>query len=153
MTVRPYRPEDLAAVLGLFQRSVREVASRDYTPEQISAWAPDSPDVAQWSKHLSNQSVFVCEDQNQIAGFASVDRDGHLDLLYVHPDVQRQGVASVLCAHIIQWATAHNLDRLFTDASVTARPFFESRGFNVVSSQIVQAHGVSMPNFRMVLAL
>jgi putative acetyltransferase len=153
MTVRPYRPEDFAAVLRLFQRSVRELASRDYTPEQISAWAPDSPDVAQWSKRLSNQSVFVCEDQNQIAGFASVDRDGHLDLLYVHPDVQRQGVASVLCAHIIQWATAHNLDRLFTEASVTARPFFESRGFNVVSSQIVQAHGVDLANFRMVLAL
>lgn len=151
--VRPYRLEDLAAVLTLFQRSVHEVASRDYTPEQISAWAPDSPDVVRWSTRLSNQSVFVCEDQHQITGFASVDSDGHLDLLYVHPDVQRQGVASVLCAHIVQWATANNLERLFTEASVTARPFFESRGFSVVGSQLVQARGVSMPRFRMVLAL
>lgn len=153
MTVRPYRLDDFAAVLRLFQRSVHEVASRDYTPEQISAWAPDSPDVARWSKRLSDQSVFVCEDQDQIAGFASVDSDGHLDLLYVHPDVQRQGVASVLCAHIVQWATAHNLERLYTEASVTARPFFESRGFSVVGSEVIQAGGVSMLRFRMALAL
>src|SRR5258707_15831149 len=104
MTVRPYRPEEFAAVLALFQRSVHEVASRDYTREQISAWAPDSPDVKRWSARLSDQTVFVCEHQDHIAGFASVDPDGRLDLLYVHPDVQRQGVASVLCANVVQWA-------------------------------------------------
>ena len=153
MIVRRYSPEDLPAVLSLFERSVREIASRDYAPEQVTAWAPDLPDVDAWSQRLSSQTVFVCENQGRIAGFASVESNGHLDLLYVHPEAQRRGVASVLWARILEWATSRKLSNVFTEASVTARPFFERCGFDVVCSQIVQARGVSMPNFRMERAL
>ena len=153
MMVRSYSTEDLPAVLALFERSVREIASHDYVPEQVAAWAPELPDVNGWSKRLSSQMVFVCEDQGRIAGFASVEGDGHLDLLYVHPEAQRRGVASMLWAHILEWAIARKLNSVFTEASVTARPFFECFGFHVVCSQIVQVRGVSMPNFRMERAL
>jgi putative acetyltransferase len=153
MMVRRYSPKDLPAMLALFGRSVRELASRDYAPEQLAAWAPELPDVDGWSKRLSNQMVFVCENQGEIAGFVSVESDGHLDLLYVHPEAQRRGVASVLWGRILEWATASKLTNVSTEASITARPFFEHCGFRVVRSQTVQARGVSMSNFRMERAL
>jgi putative acetyltransferase len=153
MMVRRYNPEDLPAMLALFGRSVREIACHDYAPEQVAAWAPELPDIDGWSKRLSNQMVFVCENQGQIAGFASVESDGHLGLLYVHPEAQRRGVASVLRARILEWAMARKLTNVFTEASITARPFFERCGFRVVRSQTVQAHGVSMANLRMERAL
>jgi putative acetyltransferase len=39
------------------------------------------------------------------------------------------------------------LKRVFTEASITARPFFERRGFRVVREQIVMVRGVGMKNF------
>ena len=153
MVVRQYRSADLPAIVTLFGRSVREVASRDYTLEQTTAWAPESPDVEGWAKRLSNQSVFVCEHRRKIVGFTSVEDDGHLDLLYVHPDAQRRGVATALWARVLEWANARSLANVFTEASVTAKPFFEHCGFRVVASQIVQVRGVDTPDFRMEHAL
>lgn len=37
--IRPYAPDDLDATLDVFAASVRRIAARDYTPEQIAAWA------------------------------------------------------------------------------------------------------------------
>jgi len=153
MMVRPYKPQELGAVLALFHRSVHEIAARDYAPEQVSAWAPESPDIQAWSQRLASHAVFVCENQQQIAGFAGVEANGHLDLLYVHPTAQRRGVARALCAQIVEWCTARKLDCVFTEASVTAKPFFEGCGFRVVEAQQVQVRGVTMPNFRMWRAL
>ena len=39
-TIRPYRRDDLDAVLRLFGETVRLINSRDYDPGQIEAWAP-----------------------------------------------------------------------------------------------------------------
>lgn len=74
--VREYRPDDLEAVVILFQRSVREIASRDYSPAQISAWAPETLDVEAWARCLGTGGVFVYERNGQIAGFARVDDTG-----------------------------------------------------------------------------
>jgi putative acetyltransferase len=137
--VREYRPDDLEAVVILFQRSVREVASRDYLPAQISAWA----------RRLGMGGVFVYEQNDQIAGFARVDDTGCVDLLYVHPEVQRQGVARALFDRVISWAVSRGIRHLWSEVSITARPFFESIGFRVVRQQVVERRGVSLQNFRM----
>ena len=39
--------------------------------------------------------------------------------------------------------------RLFTEASITARPFFEAEGFVVLSQQVVLARGAEFVNYRM----
>ena len=41
------------------------------------------------------------------------------------------------------------IGRIFTEASVTARPFFERRGFRVVSERRVWRQGVELTNFAM----
>lgn len=65
--VREYRPSDLEVVVSLFQRSVREVASRDYSPTQVSAWAPELPDREAWARRLETGGVFVYERNDEIA--------------------------------------------------------------------------------------
>jgi putative acetyltransferase len=147
--VREYRSSDLEAVVALFQRSVREVASRDYSPVQLSAWAPATADLRAWSKRLADGGVFVCTRNDHIAGFARIDAEGCVDLLYVHPSCQRQGVARELVEQLVSWAASRGLRRLQAEVSVTARPFFERMGFRVVRPQVVERRGVKFDNFVM----
>jgi putative acetyltransferase len=147
--VREYKAGDLNAVVALFGRSVREIASHDYTPTQISVWAPQAPDSSAWADRLSKGTVFVYEVDHQILGFARVEESGHLDLLYVHPEFQRQGIARALFEQVLTWASRQGIPRITSDVSITARPFFEHYGFHVVKPQVVERHGVSFDNFQM----
>lgn len=149
MVIRRYRPRDLDELVVLFRRSVRELASRDYTDQQIAAWAPETTELPDWTRRLASGLVVVCEIGAQIAGFARLEENGHLDLLYVHPEFERRGVASRLCEHLEQWAIRNAPGHMFTEASITARPFLERRGFKVTREQTVLSRGVPMSNFCM----
>ena len=67
----------------------------------------------------------------------------------VHPDFQRRGIARALLQHIEESARALDLRRLYTEASITARPAFEAVGFRVILPQTVTVRGESMTNYRM----
>lgn len=43
----------------------------------------------------------------------------------------------------------HNSKRVFAEVSITAKPFFEAKGFKVVKQQIVDIKGVKLTNFIM----
>jgi putative acetyltransferase len=147
--IRPYSRADLELVVALFGRSVREIASRDYDVQQISAWAPEKPDLEAWAARLAAGVVLVAEDQGELAGVIKVDEDGHIDLLYVHPRYQRRGIASSLLREVRRIATVREWPRLFCEASITARPFFERRGFRVLAAHSTERGGVFLANYRM----
>jgi putative acetyltransferase len=98
---------------------------------------------------LETGGVFVYERSDQVAGFARVDDTGCVDLLYVHPEVQRQGIARALFDRVISWALTRGIRHLRSEVSITARPFFESIGFRVFRKQVVERRGVSLQNFWM----
>lgn len=145
--IRHYEMCDLDNVIELFQRSVREVASRDYSPAQVSAWS--TVDRNAWKTHRLSRPTWVAVDGENIAGFTDLEADGHLDMMFVHPDYQGFGVASLLLERVEAAAIQQGLIRIFTEASRTARPFFERRGFVVDAEQVVQKRGERMINYRM----
>lgn len=149
ITIRPYRAADLEPLLTLFARSVREVASRDYNPAQIEAWARPSPDREAWAARLGGKPTLVAERDGVIAGFSDLEPDGHIDMMFVHPEHQGVGVASALLTQIEAMARNQGIDRLFTEASITARPFFERRGFRVVTAQHIERRGQTFRNYKM----
>jgi putative acetyltransferase len=147
--VREYDPNDLPAVVALFERSVHQIACRDYTPAQLAAWAPERPDLDAWARRLSTGGVFVSEREDRLAGFARIDESGELDLLYVDPLLERQGVAAELFDSVAAWSRRNGIVQLTANVSITARPFFERMGFRVLQSQVVEREGVRLENFRM----
>jgi putative acetyltransferase len=148
ITIRPYAATDAAGLTSLFCASVRHIASRDYTASQIRAWAPDT-DERQFGKKCVSKSTWVAEMEGRLAGFSDLEPDGHIDMLYVHPDFQRRGVAHALLEHVENVARKAGLRRLYTEASITARPVFEVMGFRIVAPQIVTVRGESMMNYQM----
>ena len=141
MILRADRGPDLPAILSLFRDTVHTVCARDYTRPQLDAWAPAEPDAAAWDASLRAHRTLVAEENGSILGFADLAEDGYLDRLYVHRDWQGRGVASARCAALAGGRRPH--------ASITARPFFERRGWHVVREQRVERRGVALTNFVM----
>jgi putative acetyltransferase len=153
VSVRPYRPADAEVLLELFRASVRRVAIRDYTEDQVKAWASDDIDRAGWAERRGNRPTWVAEIDGAVAGFSDLKPDGLLDMMFVHPDHQGRGVARALLRQVEAAARAQGLARLFTDASITARPFFERHGFRMLTPQTVELRGQRFVNYRMEKAL
>ena len=151
--IRPYNEADLDVLIDLFVGSVRQVASRDYSPAQIEAWAPVAVNREHWATRLGSRPTYVAEARGQIVGFSDLEPDGHIDMLFVHADHQGKGVARALLDHILARAHEQGIDRLFTEASITARQFFERSGFEVIKSQDVELRGQTFRNYRMVKSL
>ncbi|GKS63806.1 acetyltransferase [Nitrospira sp.] len=140
------------AVVALFGRSVRQIAGRDYDDRQIAVWAPEYPDMDAWADRLGSGTVLVAEVRESMAGFARLDKEGNIDLLYVDSTYERCGVATRLINGLTRVARGRGLRRLYADVSVTARPFFEAQGIEVLESQSVERRGVVLRNYRMVRA-
>jgi putative acetyltransferase len=149
ISIRNYHPDDLAALIDLFRRSVRMLACRDYSARQILAWAPDDIDPEAFAMRRASKSTWVAKIDGQIAGFSDLDQDGHIDMLFVEPQDQRKGVAHALLAHIETIAIRLQLDRIYAEASITARRTFERRGFEIVATQSVIVRGEAFINHRM----
>ena len=145
MTIREYRSSDLREIVELFYDTVHTVNATDYTPEQLNAWADGRVDLAEWGRSLFERITLVAEDGGRIAGFGDIDPSGYLDRLYVHKDCQRQGVATALCDAL---EGAVNAERIVTHASITAKPFFEKRGYQVAWEQQELRHGTALTNYR-----
>lgn len=140
--LRPYRSEDCPVLAELFYQTVHGVCHRDYAPDQLDAWADGQVDLAAWDISFQAHTTLVAEWDGVIAGFADLRQDGYLDRLYVHRDYQGRGIATALL-DALPGAT-------LTHASLTARPFLERRGWQVVWEQQVERHGVKLTNFVMV---
>ena len=145
MDLRLCTQADLPAVLNLFRTSVHTLCRADYTPAQLSAWAPADTDEAPWARRLQCQTFLLAEEDGDLMGFASLEGD-YLDLLYVQPRHARRGVGTVLCDALERQCTGQ---RITVHASLTARPFFARRGYRTVEPHEVQRRGKTLTNYLM----
>lgn len=146
MVIRKYRSSDCGYLAELFYQTVHAVNAKDYTQEQLDVWASGHVDLGKWDKSFLEHSTVVAVQNDVIAGFGDMDGSGYLDRLYVHKDYQNQGIATAICDELEQSVDA---EKITTHASITAKPFFERRGYKVVREQQVVRDGISLTNFVM----
>ena len=146
MLLRSYRSADCEEIAKLFYDTVHEINIRDYTAEQVNAWADGNIDLAAWDKSFLEHYTVVAEESGIIVGFGDITECGYLDRLYVHKDYQRKGTATAICDALESYP---DTDELTVHASITAKPFFISRGYSVVKEQEVVRRGVALTNFVM----
>ncbi len=148
--IRRFRAGDEGALRKLFFETIRYVNRRDYSDEQVRAWASDDYEAEHWSSRIRNLNPFVCEIDGEIAGYADLQPSGLIDHFFVSRHYQRQGVGSALFQQIEEEAKLLEVEELHSNVSITARPFFEKFGFDVVAQQEIEINGVALDNFRMV---
>ena len=149
MDIQTYSVERAKEIADVFHQSVHAVDPSVYSPEQKEAWAPSPINYERWAERLTEKKPFIAVIENRVAGFIELDADGHIDCTYTHPDFQGKGVAATLYEHLLEEAKSRNINRLYVEASLIAKPFFEHRGFYVVKKNEVERNGVSLVNFSM----
>lgn len=149
MQIRRFRMGDEPALFGVFFSAIHEIASRDYTQEQINAWAPADLDGALWDQHMRDLNPFVVQLHDEIVGYADVQPNGYIDHFFVSGFHPRQGIGRLLMERIHQEAASLGLRELTSNVSRTAQPFFAHHGFEVVAQQTPIRRGVAIPNASM----
>ncbi|POS07735.1 GNAT family N-acetyltransferase [Burkholderia gladioli] len=156
MRIRRAAPGEAPALLAIFQSSVRGLASRDYTPAQIDAWAPLAADAAwceAWRRRVGANQPWAVEIEARLVAYADLQPSGYLDHFYVVADAAGQGIGAALMRHLLGIAREQGIDCVVADVSLRARAFFERFGFAVEREQCVSVRGVSLRNARMRLAV
>ncbi|MDO5422993.1 MAG: GNAT family N-acetyltransferase [Eubacteriales bacterium] len=147
--LRPYLPTDCSNLHSLYQGTIKTIASRDYTPAQITAWLNTPFDESAWNQRFLESRTLVAEKLGEIIGFANMEPNGYLDCLYVHRDFQREGIAGNLVKFLENGIQGEAVETFTVYASITAKPFFESRGYRVVRENFVERDGVVLKNYLM----
>lgn len=153
MKIRRAEPEETDQIRTLFFDTVTNINCKDYDDEQISVWASAFNDIKKWSSKIQEQYFIVAEDENKITGFGSITSDGYLDYMYVHKDHQGQGIATGLLNNLEQNAFEHDVKEIRAEVSITARPFFRSKGFEISRTFITRIGKVEFEDCEMTKVL
>lgn len=152
--IREIKESDITTCIDLFKSTVHIINAKDYTEDQLHAWAPEDVDFNKWKVGLLSSCTYVAELKNgKIVGFGDITKQGYLDHLFVHKDFQGKGIAKILLKELENKAIDVGCYELTTHASITAKPFFISQGYKVLKKQTVAIRGQILENFIMIKSL
>ena len=146
MQLREYITSDCEQLAKLFFQTVHSVNAKDYTKEQLDVWATGNIDLNEWDKSFQEHHTVIATDNDKIVGFGDIDSSGYLDRLFIHKNHQNEGIATAICDEL---ESSVNGKKVITHSSITAKPFFEKRGYKVKKEQTVVRKGISLTNFIM----
>ena len=149
MEIRLFCPQDAEQIAQLFHETVREINIRNYSTNQVKAWAPDNLYFRNWLEVCANRFTYVADENGVILGFGELEPDGHIDCFYCHKNYQGRGIGRQIYQAIEAKARELGLPRLYAEASITAKPFFQRLGFSVVKEQQVSRRGEIFINYVM----
>ena len=149
--LRKYNSEDCAEIMQLFYDTIHAINAADYNESQLDAWAPKDSDrlPSYWDNRFLQDYAVVAEKDSSIVGIGTLKIPAYFDLLYVHKDFQRIGIATLIADRIESFFRSNGISVITTDASVTAKPFFENRGYTVLKEQSVEMRGQFLTNYKM----
>lgn len=148
--IRAALQSDAVELKKLFQNTVLAINRRDYSQAEVEDWASCGDDLSNIEDMIKTHYFIVAiNQQSEIVGFSSITPQGYLHSMFVHKDFQGEGIATMLLNEIEQYAITNGIMRITSEVSLTARPFFEKKGYIVEEEQKRKANQLSLTNFWM----
>ncbi len=148
--IRAALQSDAVELKNLFQNTVLAINRRDYSQAEVEDWASCGDDLSNIENMIKTHYFIVAvNQQSEIVGFSSITSQGYLHSMFVHKDFQGEGIATMLLNEIEQYAITAGIMRITSEVSLTARPFFEKKGYIVEEEQKRKANQLSLTNFWM----
>ena len=152
-SLRPFLPADTMVLRDLFAQSIEELTVDDYDEDQRLAWAASAEDAEAFQARLGAMLTLVVQVDGEYLGFGSLKDNNTIDMLYVHPDFAGEGVGSAIADALEKIAGARGAETVTVDASDTAMPFFEGRGYTAVQRNSVPRDDQWLSNTTMIKPL
>jgi putative acetyltransferase len=149
MNFRKATASDLNEIQQLYIETIQSVCKNDYDTAQIEAWISGVKNTERWTTVIETQFVLLAIIRDQIAGFGTLKEGNYIDFFYIHKDFQRQGIANKIFTELELEAKKNHSKIITSDVSVTAKPFFEKKGFVVKMEQKNMVKGVEIINYKM----
>ena len=147
--LRPFLIEDTPLLAEIFRASIEELTADDYSESQQQAWASSVDDEEEFARRLEGQLTVIATMSGSPVGFAALQNNETIDLLYVHPAATGQGVGAMLVDALEKLAAVRGAKRLTIEASDSAQDFFRKRGFVPWRRNTVQRGGEWLSNTTM----
>ena len=154
ITIRTATPADTGAVDALLQRSYPRLLKADYAPSVLVAAIPDISRAQ--PALMASGTYYLAMEEGAVLGAggftASVQRRGWGNVRHVVTDDRhlRRGIGRALMTHSFARARLAGLEALECWATLTAVPFYEALGFEMVEPMVVQLKGaIDFPAVRM----
>lgn len=153
-TIRAAQQSDAVELKELYQSTVLTINRRNYSQAEVEDWASCGDDLSKFEGMIETHYFIVAVNQQlKIVGFSSITPQGYLHSMFVHKDFQGVGIATILLNEIERYAIAAGIMRITSEVSLTARPFFEKKGYIVEEEQKRKANRLCLTNFWMAKGL
>ena len=149
MHIRPYQHGEEARLRAIFHSAVHGLASRDYTAEQLCAWAPEEYDEGLWTQRMRVNQSWVAEVDGELAAFSDLQPSGYIDMFFVAAPYAGRGIGGALLQHIFSLAAQRRIAVLRSDVSLTAESLFTRHGFSIETRNQVAVRGELLANATM----
>lgn len=147
--INQYREDLYHEIADLFYLCVHSIDKKIYSQSKLNAWAPYPVDYDKWQQRSLKQKPFLAFVDKTLVGFIELEYDGYINCFYVHPDFQRRGIGNALLQFIMEEAKNKRLERIYVDASLVAKDFFQEKGFLLIRENCVLKGNESLSNFTM----
>lgn len=153
ITFKIAKHSNLEEITSLFKYTITTINAKDYSPQEIIAWSKGADVTENWINRIDTHFFTLGYIESKLVGMASITDEAYLDIMYVHPDHQGMGIASHLLNKMIYRAKSLGHSQITSDVSITAKPFFLYKGFEVVQPQLVLCRGVVLRNYNVAYRL
>jgi predicted acetyltransferase len=143
--VRPARLGDAEAACDVVRRSIHELCVEDHGNDEgkLAAWLANK--TVPWFERIitSDRSPsVVAVEGDRILGFAQLNTDGRIALLYVAPEARFRGISRAMLRTLEERALQLGLEKLGLESTKTATRFYEARGYRRIGDPQVGFAGL-----------
>ena len=143
--VRTATDADADSAIDVLRRAITEICIADHqndTPT-LERWLRNkTPEHFRHWRSAADNYMVVSVIEETICGVGAIRQSGDLDLCYVHPGWQRQGIGNSLILAMESQARAWGVHNLRLISTVTARAFYERHGYVFLPEESSPGFGV-----------
>jgi putative acetyltransferase len=135
-TIRRAKPEDALGIHEAHMRSIRDVCSKDHSPDEIQGWSNRPYREDHRVNAIKNQCVWVVDNSGKIEGYGHLSfisengrTRGHILGLYLAPEANGKGLGATIANAMIAEAKKQNAFEINLESTLTAHRFYKKLGF------------------------
>lgn len=144
---REAEPSDARTLRRTKHAAIDSIRTDEYSDDQRRAWRPGGEAVSDFRRAIDSErfEVLVAETNDETAGYGVLNRPAErIDAVFIHPDHDRQGIATSLVKQLESRARMDGIDSVTLVSSLNAESFYHQLGYRTVRTDTRSIGGLDI---------